>query len=576
MEKNSIKRFRLSILIGVSALSLVAFTVAKDELFLISKNLDIFTAVYRQVSVNYVDETNPDKLIKTAVDAMLSDLDPYTEYVQEADMDDYRLKYVDTRYGGIGASVFTREDKVFIGEPFAGLPAEKGGLRAGDELVSVNGTVVSGKTTNEVGQLLKGPEKSSVLLEIRRPHSGAVEEIVVTRTDIRQPNVSFSTVWDGDIGYIRLDKFLSQAAEEVKTSLLDLQHQHKLKGLVLDLRNNGGGIMQEAVRIVNLFVDKDEVVVTQKGKNASKTYSYRTSAEPVAKDLPLVVLVNGRSASAAEIVAGALQDMDRAVIVGEKSFGKGLVQQAFNIPYNNLVKVTVAKYYTPSGRCIQELDFVHKDINGNALKLPDSLINEYTTVSGRRVYDGSGISPDVVVETPFRSRITNTLLRRFLVFDFATQFVLENDRVADARKFELTESQYEAFIAFLQDKDYNYNTRSEEMLSQLKLLAVEEKKSNEILSELKALETKMFISKQQDLDTHRDEIKRTIANEIVARYYYQDGRIENTIKGDPQFQEAIKLLSGEQRDYSAILAGEGTYRWIGKPEALLATVDTEN
>ncbi|SEL50283.1 S41 family peptidase [Parapedobacter koreensis] len=566
----SAKRFTA---LAVTLLFFSAFAAVNDDLFLISKNLDIFSAVYRQISLNYVDETDPNTLIKTAVDAMLGDLDPYTEYVQETDIEDYRLKYVDTRYGGIGAAILVRGGHIYISELYAGQPADQAGIQTGDELVSINGVLLKGKTTAEVSHLLRGAEHSNIRLQIRKPGQDKPEELAITRSVIRQPNVSHIALLDGGIGYIKLDKFLEQSANEVEKALHGLQQKGKMNGLIIDLRNNGGGILQEAVKIVNLFVPEGELVVSQKGKNASKTYSYRTMAKPVASEIPLTVLVNGYSASAAEIVAGALQDLDRAVIVGERSFGKGLVQQTFNLPYNNLVKVTVAKYYTPSGRCIQAVDFIHRDSNGDYTRVSDSLINAFYTKKGRVVYDGSGIYPDITVEKIPYNAITQTLLSRYLIFDYATAFKQQHPQIPNASTYTVNDAQYKDFIQFLEGKDYDYFTEIEALLQQLKIKAEVEKKPEEILNELASLARKVYVGKQHDLTNYQEEIKEALGSEIVSRYYYKDGRTTFSLKYDAQLQRARSLLIAPTNEYYSILAGEGEYKTIGGPETLLAVAE---
>ncbi|MFC3200178.1 S41 family peptidase [Parapedobacter deserti] len=550
------------------------FAVIKDDLFLISKNLDIFSAVYRQISLNYVDETDPNTLIKTAVDAMLNELDPYTEYVVEADVEAYKLKYVDTKYGGIGASVFERDGSIFIAELFAGHPAARAGLQPGDELISINGTALRRKSSAAVSQLLRGGENSAIRLMVRKPGREDAELLVLTRAVVRQPNVSYEGLLAEGVGYIKLDKFLEHAAKEVEEALHGLAKEAELKGLILDLRNNGGGIVQEAVKIVNLFVPEGELVVSQKGKNVTKTHSFRTTAKPIALDIPLVVLINRHSASAAEIVAGALQDLDRAVVIGERSFGKGLVQQTFNLPYHNMVKVTVAKYYTPSGRCIQSLDFVHRDSSGEFTRLPDSLINAFSTKKGRVVYDGSGIFPDIAVEKPPYHAITKDLLSKYLVFDYATNFKREHARIPDASNFEIDDMQYADFIRFLEGKNYHYSSRTAEVLRQLVELAEEEKNPDEVLLELRTLAQKVSHSKQQDLINHQKELKEVLGSEIASRYYHRKGRISFSFKHDHQLQRAIALLGTTHNEYYSILAGEGQYKIIGRPEALLAVAET--
>ncbi|WP_353125430.1 S41 family peptidase [Parapedobacter pyrenivorans] len=566
---------RVAILVFIILL-FSAFAAVKDDLFLISKNLDIFSAVYRQISINYVDETDPDKLIKTAVDAMLDGLDPYTEYVQEADIDDYKLKYVDTRYGGIGTTTFNRDHRVYIAELYPGYPADRAGLQVGDELVRIDGNSLENKSTTVISQLLRGVEHSEVRLQIKRPQGDTLLELSITREAIRQPNVSHIALLDGGVGYIKLDKFLERSATEVEAAVTDLQKQGKLKGLVIDLRNNGGGILQEAVRVVNLFVPPGELVVSQRGKNTTKANSYRTTVKAVAPEIPLAVLINQHSASAAEIVAGALQDLDRAVVVGERSFGKGLVQQTFHIPYNNLVKVTVAKYYTPSGRCIQALDFAHRDDNGDYTHVSDSMIKAFNTKRGRVVYDGSGIHPDITVKKKAYSPVTKTLLHHHLIFDYATTFKQTHRQIPGPESFEVSETQYADFIRFLEDKDYPYFSKTETSLRQLKALAEAERKPDDILQELTMLEHQLSDSKQRDLFNHREELKAVLGNEIISRYYYGKGRTTFSFKHDGQLQRARALLTLATDEYYSILAGEGKYNEIGRPETFLAVAEAAN
>ena len=342
---------KVKIAISATVLAVASLTLAfKEDLFQVSKNLDVFTSLYKEININYVEETNPSELMKHGIDAMLGSLDPYTEYVPESEIEDYKLKYVSTQYGGIGAGTLTIGGKLYVNEVSEGHPSHKADIRPGDQIVKINGVETSGKERPQISQLLRGPKGTSVNLMLLR--DGTVINKTIVREEIKQPNVSYSGMLDEQIGYIRLDKFLENSAQEVKETLEQINKQ-KPKGLILDLRNNGGGILQEAVKIINLFVDKNVLVVTQKGRNPEKSIAYKTTTNAIAPTIPVVVLINGASASASEIVAGALQDLDRGIVVGQRSYGKGLVQQTFNLPYNSLVKVTVAKYYTPSGRCIQ-------------------------------------------------------------------------------------------------------------------------------------------------------------------------------------------------------------------------------
>ncbi|MEO8796203.1 MAG: S41 family peptidase, partial [Daejeonella sp.] len=550
------------VITGLVLVSILSFAFV-DDLFQVSKNLDIFASVFKELNINYVDEVNSSKMMKTGIDAMLDELDPYTEYIPESDIEDYKLKYISTQYGGVGATILNRNGRVIISEPYEGFPAEKADIRAGDEILEINGIKIRGKSNDEVSQLLKGPKSSPVKLLINRPATDKSIEKQILREDIKQDNVPYYGMLPNNVGYIKLDKFLENSGQEVKDALIALK-KNNLSGLILDLRYNGGGILQEAVKIVNLFVDKDVNVVVQKGRNREKTISYKTYNQPIEPNLPLVVLVNNRSASASEIVAGSLQDLDRAVIIGQRSFGKGLVQQTFTLPYNSLVKVTVAKYYTPSGRCIQALDYTHRDADGVVVKVADSLITQYKTRAGRSVYDGSGIYPDLYVKPLKFNAITQTLASKYFIFDYATKFRLQNPAIADAKNFTLSDSEYAKFVSYLSDKDYNYKTKTEKMLSDLGEEADKENKLKEIKPEFDALKSKVYFSKKNDLNQFKNEIKMVLESEIVSRYYFQKGRIEQGFKHDQDVDEALRILVSKST-LASILKGEGTYKTIGKP-----------
>jgi carboxyl-terminal processing protease len=546
----------------VLIVSIFSFSFVED-LFQVSKNLDIFAAIYKQLSINYVDDVNSSELMKNGIDAMLEELDPYTEYIPEAEIEDYKLKYVSTQYGGIGATISNRGGKVIVAEPYAGFPAQKADIRAGDEFLEINGISLKGKSNEQVSSMLKGSKGTAVKLQIQRPGMPKAIELNLTREEIRQNNVPYYGMLSNNIGYIKLDKFLENSAQEVKDALTDLK-KNDIKGLVIDLRYNGGGILQEAVKIVNLFVDKGVTVVIQKGRNREKSITYNTFSSPIEPDLPLVVLVNNRSASASEIVAGSLQDLDRAVVIGQRSFGKGLVQQTFNLPYNSLVKVTVAKYYTPSGRCIQALDYTHRDTEGMVVKVADSLITEYKTKSGRSVYDGSGIFPDVFIKPLRYSLITQTLASKYHIFDYATQYRNLKTSISDPKSFRLIDAEYNEFIAFLSKRDYNYDTKVEKLLNELREEAEKENKSGELKQEFDALKAKVSHSKKNDLVLFKEEIKRVLESEIVSRYYFEKGRLEQNFQYDNELNEAQKVLS-DKSVLASILNGEGSYKSIGKP-----------
>ena len=549
---------------------MLAFTFwgFNDDLFQIAKNLDVFASVYKEVNINYVDDINSSKMIKTGVDAMLDGLDPYTEFVPESEIEDYKLHYVSTQYGGIGASIFVRNGKIYFSDVFEGFPAQKADIRPGDELMKINNIDLQGKNNDQVGQLLKGSKGASITLLVKRESSGQPVAKVLVRDEIRQPNVSYYGMVDGNMGYIKLDKFLENSSEEVTNALVSIQKNNP-NGVILDLRSNGGGILQEAVKIVNLFVPKDVLVVSQKGKIKEKNFTYSTMSAPLAPNLPLVVLVNSHSASASEIVAGSLQDLDRAIIIGQRSYGKGLVQQTFNLPYNSLVKITIAKYYVPSGRCIQALDYTHRKDDGSVVKVADSLIHEFKTRDGRSVYDGSGIYPDVYVKQEHFANITQALVGKLLIFDYATLYRSTHPTLNNVRGFSLSDADYADFVKYLSDKNYSYSSPSEKLLANLKTEASKEKQFGEIENEYNALKNKMAISKKNDLQLHKDEIKQVLENEIASRYYYEKGRFEANFKYDKELAEAVKVMQDKEQ-MASILKGEGAYKVIGKPVLAMA------
>ncbi|OCX52382.1 peptidase S41 [Mucilaginibacter sp. PPCGB 2223] len=559
---------KLGIAAGVFAFAVVLWSF-NDDLFQISKNLDVFASVYKEININYVDEINPSKLVKTGVDAMLEGLDPYTEFVPESEIEDYKLKYVSTQYGGIGASIFTRNKKVYISEVAEGFPAQKGDVHAGDQLMKINDINLDGKTSDQVSALLKGSKGAPIKLTLKRDGVAEPIEKDLIRDEIKQPNVSYFGMVEGNMGYIKLDKFLENSGDEVTNALVNLKKNNP-NGIILDLRSNGGGILQEAVKIVNLFVPKDVEVVSQKGKVKDKNYTYHTYNTPIEPNLPLVVLVNSHSASASEIVAGSLQDLDRAVIIGQRSYGKGLVQQTFNLPYNSLVKITIAKYYTPSGRCIQALDYTHRNADGSVDKVADSLMHEYKTKDGRSVYDGSGIYPDLFIPQERFANVTQVLVGKLLIFDYATQYRNTHPKIGDPKTFTLSDADYADFIRFLSNKDYKYSNRSEKVLADLKTEADRDKEFDDIKTEYESLKAKLASAKANDMQQHKDEIKQVLENEIASRYYYEKGRYQCNFKYDKELARAAKLMN-DKNEVANILKGEGSYKIIGKPMAM-ATV----
>ena len=549
---------------GLVALSSIVVLLSfsfREDLFLVSKNLDVFASLYKEININYVDETNAPKLMKVGIDAMLDSLDPYTEYIPESEIEDYKLKYVSTQYGGIGASTVLIDGKLFVNEVSEGYPAYKQDIKPGDEVVKINGTAVKDKERSAISQMLRGPKSSEVTILLVREGKEITRKII--RDEIKQPNVSYSGMVGDGVGYIKLDKFLENSGQEVKDALVAINKENP-KGIILDLRNNGGGILQEAVKIVNLFINKDQLVVTQKGKNVAKTITYKTQLSPLSPSVPLVVLVNGGSASASEIVAGSLQDLDRAVVIGQRSYGKGLVQQTFNLPYNSLVKVTVAKYYTPSGRCIQKLDYAHKNADGVAVKFADSSINMFQTKVGRSVYSGNGVYPDVVIDANKVNPITVALVSKSLYFNFANQYKKEKQTIASPKTFQLTDADYTNFVNSLSAKDLSYQSRTERLLTELRYEADKENKTAEVKGDLENLKNKLNSAKKTDLLTHKAEIKRMLETQIISRFFYEKGKIEQSFQYDKELASA-KALFNNQPQMLAILKGEGNYKVIGKP-----------
>lgn len=544
-----IKVLFLSIFIIFSTLSFVAFT---DNDFEITKNLDIYYTLFKEVNIFYVDDVDPAKLIKTSIDAMLKSLDPYTNYIPESQIEDY--KFMTTgQYGGIGAMIRKQDDYVVISEPYENFPAQKAGLRAGDIIIAVNGDNIKGKTTSQVSDKLKGQPNTELKLEIKRPGVDKNINISVMREEIKLSSVPYSGFVSDSVGYIRLSRFTRDAGKDVKQALNSLKNKN-VKSIILDLRGNPGGLLIEAVKITNIFIPKGEDVVSTKGKVSQWDKEYKAMFQTVDTKIPLVILVNRSSASASEIVSGALQDLDRGVVMGERSFGKGLVQTTRKLSYNAQLKVTTAKYYIPSGRCIQALDYTNRREDGSVGKVPDSLITKYKTKNGRVVYDGGGILPDIIKESESYSPIAFSLVVKNLIFDYATQYVLKHDSVPPPDKFVFTDDDFNDFVTFLSDKDFDYETNSVKDLEELIKSVKKEKyyKGNEAIFD--SLEVKLAHDKNKDLQNFKTEISELLTEEIMSRYYYQDGRIQAMLLKDPIIDDAVNLLNDTAK-YKSILAG---------------------
>ena len=532
-----------SIIIALSLLMGLSARAQDDRGFEIAKNLEIFSSVYKQLNLNYVDDVDPGKTIKVAIDAMLASMDPYTNYFPESQMEDVKLQLLG-QYGGVGAMIMQRGDSIFISEPYQGLPADEAGLKAGDRIVSVDGQSTHGKTTADVSSAMRGQAGTDVVLRVER--EGKEFERTVTRREIKLPNVPYYGYVGPkhDYGYIKLDEFTTDAAKHVREAFVNLKKEKPgMKGVILDLRGNGGGLMNEAVDIVNIWVPRGTLVVETKGKVASKNMKSYTRLAPEDTEIPVAVLIDNSSASASEIVSGSLQDLDRAVVVGQRSYGKGLVQNILPMPYNSQMKVTVSKYYIPSGRCIQAIDYSHRDEQGRAVKVPDSLKTAFKTRAGRTVYDGFGIEPDVEVEPEYMSNLGIALAQKLSVFDYATQYCRTHPTLAAPSEFEITDSLYDDFCRFLKEKKLTYNTATEHMIKQLREVAAQEKYDTAIEQQLKLMEAALEKEKQGDLQKHREEVCEMLKAELLVRYHYDRGRIEGALKNDKAVLRAVEELA---------------------------------
>lgn len=529
---------------------LLSFSLAyRPDYFEISKQLDIYTSVFKEVSLYYVDDTDPGELTQEAINSMLSKLDPYTNYIPEEAVEDFKIRQTGN-YGGIGASVGRYNDRLMVTSIYEGFGADKAGLKAGDFILSVDGQSVEGRGEAELSEVLKGAPGTKTEVEIER--AGEALNLEIEREEVHLKAVPFAGMVKDSFAYISLNSFTQNASGEVLKAWQKLKSQGPLKGLILDLRNNPGGLLSEAIALTNLFIPKGKPVVLTKGKLEEWQKTYRTPKQAFDKDIPVAVLINSSSASASEIVAGTLQDYDRGLIIGRRSFGKGLVQESRMLPYGAQLKVTIAKYYTPSGRLIQAIDYAERDEDGSVAKIPDSLRSEFRTENGRLVLDGGGIDPDISTESENASDFIVALFQQWHLFDFATEYYRQNEAIAPAEDFKVTEALFEKFSTWLEGRDFEFDTRTGRMLKRMKKAAKQDGFLSSLEPSLAELQKAYEAEKSRELERNKELVKELLQEEIVARYYYDSGRLANALGHDRDIATAIDYLSDQSR-YEAIL-----------------------
>jgi len=553
MKRNKTHICRIMLL----ALFLLSFSAGQSQIqnknFEIGKNLEIFVDVFKQVNANYVDDIDPGDFMKTGIEELLKTLDPYTNYIPESEIEDYRIATTG-QYGGIGALIHTDGEYIVITDPYKDSPAKRAGIKAGDIVLSVNGKSSVGLSSDEISQLMKGAVGGKVDLVIQRYGEEKPLNFSVVREVINIESVDYFEKLSQDIGYIKFDGFTPNSASKVRDAINAMRNEGKLKGLILDLRDNGGGLLGEAVDIVNFFVKSGLEVVSMRGQIASANQTFRTRNQPLDTDIPLVVLVNEQSASASEIVSGALQDLDRAVIMGQRTYGKGLVQNVLPLVYNTQLKVTIAKYYIPSGRCIQAVDYSHKNAQGKWDKIPDSLITKFQTLGGRPVYDGAGIDPDVLTTPYTLNDITSALVAQHILFNFATQFYYKNPTIASLDTFEVSDDIWNQFLTWVDERENDYQTAEQILLTGLETYYQEEKNtpSPQIAATMKTLQKQFEENKMVAIKENKSEICRLLKLEILSRYYDYDQYITFYVEFDGEIQKAKSLLLNE-KEYKAVL-----------------------
>ena len=530
------------VIVGIFAFAISFYSFKQDDKnFQIAKNLDIYYTLFRELNLFYVDDVDPTKLVKTSIDKMLESLDPYTNFIPEDDVEDFRFMTTG-EYAGIGALISKQKGKILIAEPYEGFPAQKSGLKAGDVLLEVAGKSTEKLSTEDVSALLKGPANKAVVVRVQRYGQKKPMDIEIMREKIQIDPVPYYGMLDKETGYIRLSNFTENCTERVKMALIELKEKHGAKTLVLDLRSNPGGLLIEAVRIANLFVPKGQEIVSTRGKVKQWDKVYTASENPIDTIMPIAVLVNRGSASASEIVAGAIQDLDRGMIIGTRTFGKGLVQTTRDLSYNAKLKITTAKYYIPSGRCIQALDYTHRNEDGSVGIVPDSLISKFKTKKGRVVFDGGGVAPDLTVEDESLSNVATNLVTGSVIFDYATYYNSKTEKIAAPEEFVITPEIYADFIQFVKGQDFKYESKTESELDNLLEVAKREKYYDISKDEFEKLKLKLGHNLDQDMEHFKKEISELLADEIVSRYYYQKGAIKAALRDDSDVSKALEIL----------------------------------
>lgn len=530
-----------AVLIGATA---ATFNSEDSRHFEILKNIEIFTNLYREVNSNYVDDIDPGEFMRTGIDAMVKSLDPYTNYISEADIEGYRF-ITEGKYHGIGAQSTIIDDYVTITELYKDQPADKAGLRPGDQVIAVDGQNAKGKSMSDFNQIIRGAPGSTVVLTVKRPGERNEQTFNVVRENIEVKNVPYYGMVSDEVGYIILTKFTREASRNIAAAFKDLKKENpNMSGIILDLRNNGGGLLHEAVNICNIFIPKDELVVSTKGKVKDWGRNFNTSGTPIDLDIPIAVLINGRSASASEIVSGVLQDYDRGVLIGQQSYGKGLVQNTMDLGYNAKVKVTTAKYYIPSQRCIQAVDY--KD--GKPVSIPDAERTKFHTKNGRVVLDGGGVRPDIPVDAPASSGILKSLVDEHLIFQFLNEYCKNVPSIDKVEKYHFTD--FNAFVDFLERKDFEFESESDDLIN--KLISTSEEEGYQLSSSLQQLKAEMKAAKKAEVLKYKTQIIKLIEKDMAARYYYQNGKIEMGLRNDDEIKVAIDIL-GNEKEYKKTL-----------------------